>query len=76
MIINVPVKNLKGLHDNGFAHISNYSEHSSEREVLFNAFNLFKIEFLQKIATKNIDIYELTLEYGGIKQIEDKIRRT
>ena len=43
MIIKVPVTNLKGIHDNGFANISNFSDHPSEREVLFNAFNVFKI---------------------------------
>ena len=46
MTINVPVQNLKGLHDNGFAHIPNYSDNPGEREVLFNAFNMFKIQSL------------------------------
>ena len=43
MSIEVPIINLNGMHDNGFAHISSISEHPSEKEVLFNAFNTFKI---------------------------------
>ena len=43
MVIDVPASNLKGMLDNGFAHISYYSEHEHEREVLVNAFNVFKI---------------------------------
>ena len=52
MTINVPVKNLKGLHDNGFANISSCSDTPWEREVLFNAFNMFKI---QSLRTKHIN---------------------
>ena len=47
MIIEVPVANLRGIFDNGFAHLSQYSEHPMEREVLINAFNLFKILYLK-----------------------------
>jgi hypothetical protein len=43
MVIKVPTCNLRGMTDNGFAHISIFSCHKSEREVLFNAFNVFKI---------------------------------
>jgi hypothetical protein len=43
MTIHVPVHNLKGLHDNGFARITKFSDHPSEKEVLFNAFNMFQI---------------------------------
>ena len=31
MIIEIPIDNLRGTFDNGFAHISRYSEHPSER---------------------------------------------
>ena len=43
MIIEVPLKNLRGMFDNGFAKIMVFSENPREREVLFNAFNTFKI---------------------------------
>jgi hypothetical protein len=29
MVIEIPLTNLKGMFDNGFAHISNFSEHKS-----------------------------------------------
>jgi hypothetical protein len=45
LVINIPIVNLKGMFDNGFAHITNYSEHESEREVLINTFNVFKVIF-------------------------------
>jgi hypothetical protein len=41
--ISVPVANLKGMGDNGFAKIEAFSEHPREDEVLINAFNVFKI---------------------------------
>jgi hypothetical protein len=43
MFINVPVENLRGVFDNGFAHISDFSCYSSEKEVLINAFNVFQV---------------------------------
>jgi hypothetical protein len=43
MEILVPVKNLKGMDNNGFAQISDFSEHPKEKEVLFNAFNVFQV---------------------------------
>lgn len=48
MDIAVPVKNLKGIGDNGFAKIDEFSQHPSEKEVLINAFNVFKIINLKK----------------------------
>lgn len=60
----VPVTNLKGTYDNGFARISTFSEHSNEREVLFNAFNIFKIVSLQTKTKKNFECYGITVEYG------------
>ena len=41
--IFIPVDNLKGTFDNGFANITKFSCYPSEKSVLFNAFNLFKI---------------------------------
>jgi hypothetical protein len=43
ILIEVPTCNLRGMFDNGFAHLSIFSDHPNEREVLINAFNLFKI---------------------------------
>jgi hypothetical protein len=66
MVIYVPVKNLKGIFDNGFADISTFSFFSLEKEVLINAFNVFKILSFTKasglkipICTKNIVIFYL-----------------
>jgi hypothetical protein len=56
--------------DNGFAHVSNYSEHPNEREILINAFNLFKIKSVYTKQIRNFDINVIYLEYGPIKQIE------
>lgn len=41
MEIEISVANLGGMHDNGFANISHYSEHPFQKEVLINAFNIF-----------------------------------
>jgi hypothetical protein len=46
MIIHVPVKNLKSQVDNGFAYISYFSP--GEKEVLINAFNVFKVLSFKK----------------------------
>ena len=48
MEISIPVVNLKGTGDNGFAAINKFSEHSHEKEVLINAFNVFKILHIKK----------------------------
>jgi hypothetical protein len=52
MEIKVPVNNLKGIFDNGFANITTFSFSKSEKEILFNAFNIFKIIAFKK-ASKN-----------------------
>ena len=49
--ILVPVANLKGMGDNGFANICDFSDHSIEKEVLVNAFNVFKVLRIQKPAS-------------------------
>ena len=43
LVIYVPVINLKGIVDNGFAHITKFSNNIDENEVLINAFNVFKV---------------------------------
>lgn len=65
----MPVKNLKGMDDNGFSQISAFSEHPKEKEVLFNAFNVFQILQLNepKVDEK---YYTLCLEYGVMKRVE------
>ena len=76
LIICLPILNLRGMHDNGFASTSHCSAHPSEREVLFNAFNLFKIKSICTKTKNKLSIYEVTLEYGGIKEVEDKVRKS
>ena len=66
--IKVPVTNLKGLFDNGFAHITNFSSNQIEKEVLINAFNVFKI-----LGVSKKDRYKVYLEYGSIKSVEEKV---
>jgi hypothetical protein len=75
-IIDIPVSNLNGPQDHGFAHMSSYSLYPAEREVLFNAFNLFKIVGFGIRLRNNLELLEISLEYGGIKQIEDKLRKS
>ena len=48
MRIEVPEINLKGMLDNGFADISLASSFSAEKEVLFNACNIFKVLSFRK----------------------------
>lgn len=77
MIIEVPVINLGGIHDNGFANIFSYSVHPSEKEVLVNALNVFKILSLHSSAEDNgMVIHTVHLEYGGVKPVEKKIQKS
>ena len=48
MNIEIPISNLKGYGDNGLAAIDYFSKHPSEKEVLINAFNVFKILCIKK----------------------------
>ena len=48
MEIIIPVVNLKATFDHGFANIADFSEHLIEKEVLVNAFNVFKILGVKK----------------------------
>ena len=43
MVIHVPLQNLRSMMDNGFADISMFSRFKTEKEVLINAFNVFKV---------------------------------
>ena len=78
MVIEVPTCNLGGMIDNGFAHISIFSCHKSEREVLFNAFNVFKIISLHSEldSYSQMMVYKLHLEYGSLKPIEEKVKKS
>jgi hypothetical protein len=77
MIIEVPVANLGGIHDNGLANISRYSIYRCEREVLINAFNVFKILSLHSTVDDNkMIIQTLRLEYGSIKKVEEKVQKS
>ena len=71
-IITIVVKedNLGGSLDNGFADISSHSTFD-EKEVLFNPLNIFKIAEVKK-ADENNPNHEIILEYGGMKNIENK----
>ena len=75
MIIEVPASNLKGLYDNGLADISLTSYFSTEKEVLINAFNLFKILSFRK-ANKDEQAHVLRLEYGSIRGVEEKVKKS
>ena len=77
MIIEVPVKNLGGEHDNGFANISHYSFYHFEKEVLINTFNVFKILSLHStVHDGDMVIHTVFLEYGSIKQVEEKVQKS
>ena len=76
MVIEVPVTNLGGTHDNGFANISPYSFYRHEKEVLINTFNVFKILSLHSAAHDNIVIHTIALEYGSIKPVEKKVQKS
>ena len=43
VVIKIKFVNLKGILDNGFARLRTFSDHTDEKEVLINAFNVFKI---------------------------------
>ena len=76
MVISVPLAGLRGMNDNGFAYISKYSEHQSEKEVLINAFNVFKILCIQTAFDEGTDmvIHTVYLQYG-MKQVEEKVKK-
>ena len=77
MVIEIPVANLGGMHDNGFANISFYSFYRFEREVLINAFNVFKILSLHSaVHDDNMVIHTIALEYGSIKPVEEKVQKS
>jgi hypothetical protein len=75
MIIEVPLANLKGMFDNGFADISLVSSFFTEKEVLINAFNIFRILSFKK-ANKDEQAHVLRLEYGSMKVVEDKVKKS
>ena len=77
MVIEVPAANLGGMHDNGLANISRYSFYRFEKEVLINAFNVFKILSLHSaVHDGSIAIHTIILEYGSIKPVEEKVRKS
>jgi hypothetical protein len=78
MIIEVGVSNLGSSFDNGFAHISEYSEHPGEQEILVNAFNVFKVLSFYSNFDKDAEciIHTITLEYGSLKTVEEKVKKS
>ena len=77
MVIEVPVANLGGVHDNGLANISRYSFYRFEKEVLINAFNVFKILCVDSaVHDDNMVIHTIVLEYGSIKPVEEKVQKS
>ena len=75
MVIHIPIRNLRGVQDNGFANISNFSEHSIEREVLVNAFNVFKILSFYSEIVEDLLVHTLHLEFGSLRPIERKVEK-
>jgi hypothetical protein len=76
LVIDVPSANLKGvLFDNGLARISTYSDHISEAEVLVNSFNVFKIKGFQE-AGLDEKAHTVYLEYGSMKLLEEKVKKS
>ena len=76
MVIEVPIVNLGGMHDNGFANISPYSFYRFEKEVLINAFNVFKILSLDSTVYDSMMVHTVFLEYGSIKPVEEKVKKS
>ena len=77
MVIEVPVAYLGGMHDNGFAHISHYSDHPFEKEVLVNAFNVFKILSMDSTLEENeMMTHTVHLQYGSLKPVEEKVQKS
>jgi hypothetical protein len=69
--------NLGGMHDNGLANISHYSFYRFEKEVLINAFNVFKILSLHSdVHDNNMIIHTIVLEYGSIKPVQKKVQKS
>ena len=68
--------------DNGFAHINRFSVHPNEKEVLINAFNLFKVLSVSstyeegKDKNEQLIVYTVRLQYGSIKPIEEKVKKS
>jgi hypothetical protein len=78
MIIEVKATNLLGMYDNGFAKKSSFSEHPTEKEVLVNALNVFKIISVDSNFDETIEkvVHNLHLEYGSIKPVEGKVEKS
>jgi hypothetical protein len=64
---------LNGIINNGFAKLSTFSDHIDEKEVLINAFNIFKIVGFKQagIDEKAHTVY---LKYGS-KEVENKMKK-
>jgi hypothetical protein len=76
MTIEIVGSNLRGIYDHGFASIRQFSEHPSEREVLVNAFNVFKILSVNSEVEDEMMVHSVRLEYGSMKQIERKVQKS
>ena len=77
MVIQVPLSNLAGTQDNGFANISFGSENPREREVLVNPFNTFKVlSFSPMVTDEEMIVHIIFLQYGSLKPIEEKIKKS
>ena len=74
--IEIPAKNLRGAFDNGFAKISGFSEEPREREVLVNAFNVFRVLFVHSALEEEMMSHTICLEYGALKPVEEKVKKS
>ena len=86
MEIKIVKKNLGGELDNGFVDVSSISEFPSEKEVLFNAINMFKViavnwEMRKIIFDENNDkfnedkeVWMIKLEYCPIRPLLERKR--
>ena len=76
MEITVRKQDLGGELDNGFVDLSGVSKFSHEKEILFNAMNMFKIVGAElesrKIMGDDVDTWVLKLEYCPIQSILDR----